>query len=123
MPTLTRHRDLESGEESWLVCTISIRAGVPHDEDPWGWSCGFYPGCEPGEHTSGSAQTFDQARADFEQAWAVFIPIEPDGSRFSGVARWAGLDRAKIYHVGTRREVAVAEAELAHEMSLRRSLR
>jgi hypothetical protein len=72
MPTLTRHRDLESGEESWLVCTISIRAGVPHDEDPWGWSCGFYPGCEPGEHTSGSAQTFDQARADFEQAWAVF---------------------------------------------------
>jgi hypothetical protein len=24
--------------------TIAIRSGVPHDEDPWGGSCGFYPG-------------------------------------------------------------------------------
>jgi hypothetical protein len=24
--------------------TIAIRTGIPHDEDPWGWSCGFYPG-------------------------------------------------------------------------------
>jgi hypothetical protein len=37
-----------------------------------GWRCGFYPGSEPGECTSGIAATFDQARADFERAWQVF---------------------------------------------------
>jgi hypothetical protein len=41
--------------------------------DPWGWSCGFYPGSHPGEHTDGTAATFDQARADFESAWGVFL--------------------------------------------------
>jgi hypothetical protein len=40
---------------------------------PWEWRCGFYPGCEPGEHTGGTAATFDQARADFEAAWKVFL--------------------------------------------------
>jgi hypothetical protein len=41
LPALTRRRDLESREESWLVYygdvhvgTIGIRTGVPHDEDP-----------------------------------------------------------------------------------------
>jgi hypothetical protein len=42
--------------------TIAIRIGIPHDEDPWGWNCGFYPGSEPGEQTNGTAATFDQAR-------------------------------------------------------------
>jgi hypothetical protein len=55
------------------VGTIAIRSGIPHDEDPWGWTCGFYPGGHPGECTSGAAATFDQARADFEQAWRVFL--------------------------------------------------
>jgi hypothetical protein len=79
MPELTRRRYPEARHECWHVHygdvhvgTIAIRAGIPHDEDPWGWSCGFYPGCHPGEHTYGSADTFDQARADFEAAWRVF---------------------------------------------------
>jgi hypothetical protein len=62
---LTRRRDLEAPDECWHVYygdvhagTISIRAGIPHDEDPWGWSCGFYPGSDPGECTSGTAETF-----------------------------------------------------------------
>ena len=41
--------------------------------DPWQWRCGFYPGSEPGDCTSGTAATFDQARADFEEAWRVFL--------------------------------------------------
>src|SRR5882762_5025980 len=45
----------------------------PHDTDPWEWWCGFYPGSHPGEHQSGTAATFDQARADFEAAWRVFL--------------------------------------------------
>ena len=37
------------------------------------WFCGLYPGCGPGECTDGTAPTFDQARADFEAAWRVFL--------------------------------------------------
>ena len=33
----------------------------------------FYPGSHPREHQSGTAATFDQARADFEAAWRVFL--------------------------------------------------
>jgi hypothetical protein len=51
-----------------------MRAGVPVDVDPWGWSCGFYPGSEPGERSDGSAPTFDKARAEFEAAWRIFLP-------------------------------------------------
>ena len=35
--------------------------------------CGFYPGSRPGECTIGTAATFDQARADFERAWKIFL--------------------------------------------------
>ena len=79
MPELTRRRYPER-KDCWHVYygdvhvgTIAIRVGIPHDEDPWGWICGFYPGSHPGEFTDGTAATFDQARADFEQAWAVFL--------------------------------------------------
>jgi hypothetical protein len=87
MPALTRRRSPDAREECWHIYygdvhvgTIAIRTGVPHDEDPWGWSCGFYPGSHPGECTNGSAATFDQARADFEAAWLVFLSnrIEAD---------------------------------------------
>ena len=56
MPDLTRRRDLEAADECWHVYfgdvragTIAKRIGIPPDEDPWGWSCGFYPGCHPRE--------------------------------------------------------------------------
>jgi hypothetical protein len=50
------------------VGTITERAGNPHDTEPWEWRCGFYPGSLPGECTSGTAASFDEARADFERA-------------------------------------------------------
>jgi hypothetical protein len=56
-----------------LAGTIAIRTGIPHDTDPWEWCCGFYPGSHPRECTSGTAETFDEARADFEEAWRVFL--------------------------------------------------
>jgi hypothetical protein len=31
------------------VGTIAVRSGIPHNQAPWGWRCGFYPGSEPGE--------------------------------------------------------------------------
>ncbi|SHG21914.1 hypothetical protein [Bradyrhizobium erythrophlei] len=79
MSTLTRRR-YPKRQDCWHVYygdvhvgTIAIRAGIPHDEDPWGWSCGFYPGSHPREHTNGSAPTFDEAHRDFEAAWRVFL--------------------------------------------------
>jgi hypothetical protein len=56
------------------VGTIAIRTGVPFDVDQWEWTCGFYPGCEPGQHTGASAVDFEQARADFEEAWQRLLP-------------------------------------------------
>jgi hypothetical protein len=36
---------------------ITFRTGIPAHEDPWGWSCGFYPGSHPAECTDGTAAT------------------------------------------------------------------
>jgi hypothetical protein len=55
-------RYLEVPERYWHVYfgagvgVIAIRTGSPHDEDPWGWSCGFYPG----SHQSGTAARAQQ---------------------------------------------------------------
>jgi hypothetical protein len=58
MPALTRRRCPDARQECWLIYygdvhvgTIAIRSGIPHDKDPWGWRCGFYPGSEPGEYS------------------------------------------------------------------------
>jgi len=129
MPTLTRRRSTDAREECWhIYCgdvqagTIALRSGIPYDEDPWEWHCGFYPGSHPGEHQSGTAATFDEARADFETGLAN-ISFEPNRSRFSGLARCAGLDRAEICHVGSWREISVAEAQLPDALPMRRGLR
>ena len=76
MPKLTRRR-YPDRTNCWHIYfrdvhvgTIARRVGQPHDQDPWQWLCGFYPGSEPGEQRSGNALTFDQA--DFEVAWRKF---------------------------------------------------
>jgi hypothetical protein len=81
MPKLTRRRDHNARDESWRVYYGDIRVGsisklpgVPTDVNQWGWSCGFYPGCEPEEYQAGSAPTFDAARAAFRAAWARLLP-------------------------------------------------
>src|ERR1700694_2032573 len=51
------------------------------------------------------------------------VPIEPDGAGLPGMVRPAGLDRAQICDVGTRRADAVAKAELANDVAMRASLR
>ncbi len=88
MPALTRRRSPHHRHEYWLihygdahVGAIAERTGNPHDTEPWEWRCGFYPGSSPGECTSGTAETFDQARADFEAAWKVFLANRTVGRR------------------------------------------
>jgi hypothetical protein len=74
MPQLARRRDPNARHECWRVYygdIIGLRAGMPPDVAQWGWSCGFYPGCGPGEHRSSSAPDFETARRDFETAWRV----------------------------------------------------
>jgi hypothetical protein len=80
MPALTRRRDPDRAGECWLIYygdvrvgTIAIRTGNPDATDGWGWHCGFYPGSKPGECTSGTAATFNKARAAFEASWRVFL--------------------------------------------------
>jgi hypothetical protein len=85
MPTLTRRRYPER-PDCWhiyfgdvQVGTIAMRVGQPLDLDPWEWSCGFYPGSHPREHSNGTAETFDAARASFEEAWRVFSAKRTEG--------------------------------------------
>ena len=60
------------------VGTTARRTGCPADVDQWEWSCGFYPGMEPGQHRSATAVDFDHARADFEAAWRTILPTLTD---------------------------------------------
>ena len=80
MPELTRRRYPEARDECWHVYygdvhagTLARRTGNPHDTDPWEWRCGFYPGSHPGECSGGTSASFEEARADFEAAWKVFL--------------------------------------------------
>jgi hypothetical protein len=80
MLALTRRQSTDAREECWHIYygdvhagTIAIRTGIPHDEDPWGWICGFYPGSEPGEQTTGTGATFEEARTAFDEAWRIFL--------------------------------------------------
>ncbi len=112
MPALTRRRDPEALQESWRifygdVCigSIAIRSGIPVDKDPWCWNCGFYPGSRPGECTAGTADSFDQARADFEAAWRVFSAsrTETDYQAWRDQRDWteskyAMWDRGERFH-------------------------
>jgi len=81
MPSLTRRRDPDAPQETWFinyadvrVGMISRRAGVPADADQWGWAVGFYPASYRGVRASGTARSFDAARAAFEAAWQWLLP-------------------------------------------------
>jgi hypothetical protein len=77
MPALTRRRERPDRRHVYYldvhVGAITRRVGNPASTDSWEWTCGFYPGSQPGEHQHGTAVTFDQARADFEGAWRIFL--------------------------------------------------
>ena len=109
MVMLTRRRDPDAGQESWLVYygdvhvgTIAVRSGIPHDQVPWGWRCGFYPGSEPGECTSGTAATFDQGASRLRVRLARVL-VEAHRGRFPGLARSARLDGGEISALRPRR--------------------
>jgi hypothetical protein len=87
MLALTRRRDPEAQQETWLIYCGDVRVGViaqrtgnPTGSPGWQWSCGFYPGSSPADHARGTAETFDQARGAFEVAWRFFLAKRTDGN-------------------------------------------
>lgn len=58
--------------------------------------CGFYPGSRPGEYRSGSAPTFEEARAQFERAWMVFAAnrTEADYQEWRDQRDWTAFKNA-----------------------------
>jgi hypothetical protein len=56
-----------------LAGSIAHCVGNLNAAPRWQWRCGFYPDSKPGECTNGTAANFDEARADFETAWRVFV--------------------------------------------------
>jgi hypothetical protein len=91
---LTRRPDPHR-RDCWLIyCadthvgTIALAVGVPGAQR-WTWHCVFYPGGLPGEYRSGSAPTFEKARAQFERAWKVFALA--DYQEWRDQRDWAAL--------------------------------
>jgi hypothetical protein len=89
MPALTRRRYPERAD-CWHVYygevhvgTIAKRTGVPPDEDPWGWSCGFYPGSHPGGMHERIGRNFRPGPRRLRSRVAG-VSGEADGRRFSG---------------------------------------
>jgi hypothetical protein len=74
MPELSRRLLVpDPDKESWgtfydgvRVGGISKRAGIPPGVPEWQWACGFRCDADgPGDHFSGIAETFDEARVAF----------------------------------------------------------
>src|SRR5258707_9890846 len=123
IPTLTRRRYPER-PDCWHIYygdvqagTIARRVGNPFDTDPWEWNCGFYPGSHPRECTNDTATSFDQARADFELAWAVFLSkrTEADFQKWRDqrgwmVEKYRRFDRGERT-VATSRRIGLSKTE------------
>ncbi len=82
-PALTR-RLINEEHETWAIMrddirvgTIGLRTGQPNGMPAWAWFCGFDPGCAPGQHRSGVADSFEEARASFQRAWEHLQTVMP----------------------------------------------
>jgi hypothetical protein len=83
MPVLTRRRDPDAQQETWLIHygdthigTIRLHAGVG-GVDRWAWSCGFYPASHRGVRADGSARTFPTRPAPTSRRLMKFVSDRP----------------------------------------------
>jgi hypothetical protein len=102
----------DARDECWHVYygdvhagTLAIRTGNPHDTEPWEWRCGFYPGSRPGECSSGTSASFEEARADFETAGQAFLSkrTEADFQAWRAQRDWTARKYA-LWDAGKRLE-------------------
>ncbi len=117
MPALIRRPSDDPHREGWNVYYgdvqvghIGRRAGVPVTAPQWSWSCGFYPGMEPGMHRTGIAEGFEAARAGFEKDWACIVPTLTEAD-FEECRRNRAFHRLEISDVGLRLPPPDARAE------------
>ena len=117
MPALTRRRDPDANQETWLihyddirVGSISQRAGVPADKDQWGWSVGFLSASERGLRASGTAKWFEAARAAFDVAWQWLLPKFTEAD-FTAYRRHCAFDQWKhaMWNAGFKLPTQVAD--------------
>jgi hypothetical protein len=117
MSSLTRRRDPDAHDETWLihygdihVGTISLRAGVPDSVDPLGWAIGFFPASHRGVRASGTAKSFDTARATFEAAWQWLLP-QITKTEFDEHRRYRALEAWKrpMWDAGLKLPTQVAD--------------
>jgi hypothetical protein len=124
--SLTRRR-MDNDFESWVIMledirvgTISQRAGIPLGEPPWEWYCGFYPGCGPGQHTDGIADTFDEARAEFQEAWdRLSATLSADA--FDKYREWQAADTGT--QSADQGRLGAARVGSPHDVPVRRAIR
>jgi hypothetical protein len=117
MTALARRQDIDVQYEcrhvyygDVRVGTIAKRIGIPPGEDPWGSACGFYPGCHPREQAHGTAATFDQARAEFDEAWRVFLShrTEADFQEWRTHRAFTTACKYRMWDTGCRRSPRIA---------------
>jgi hypothetical protein len=77
--------------------------------DQWGWDCGFYPRSHSGRQVQGTAETFEQARADFEAAWKEYLPkcSETDFDEYRRQRAWTSW-RYAMWGKGCTNQAAIA---------------
>ena len=125
MPVLTRRRSADR-PDCWHIYygdvqagTIAMRTGNPHDTEPWEWICGFYPGSRPGEIQSGTSATFEDARAEFANAWKIFFANRTEVD-FQAWRYQRDSTALEIRDVGSRFQTADATGKRPIKMLLRR---
>lgn len=81
MRALTRRRLNSEHHESWGIFDGDVQVGRISEINGtegrmlWQWSCGFYPGCDkPTQQSAGNKDTFEEAKAAFQQAWEKLQP-------------------------------------------------
>ena len=110
MPALTRRRDRDASQETWLIFydgdiragTVALRSGQPTTTEPWEWSCGFYwlsGGRLRLGHRGDILGSTQGLRGGMED-----LPRKTRWGRFSGLARPARPDRTEyaLFDAGLR---------------------
>jgi hypothetical protein len=53
----------------------------------WRWVVGFYPGAHPKDHISGMADSFEEARTAWQEAWERYLPDRTE-AEFEAYRAW-----------------------------------
>jgi hypothetical protein len=107
MSTLTRRREKDVQQESWRIFYGDVQVGwigeARRPSSNGAGGCGFYPLTHRGVRADGIAETFDQARSEFEDAWRDYPPrcTEVDFEEYRRQEAWTAWKYA-MWDAGCR---------------------